>query len=311
MAVPAARWIRLGVSAGAFAILLTIVPLESLLRALRSVSAGTLVSALLLFVAGHVVAAAKWRWLCDDTGVPVRATLRAHFSGVIANLWLPSVVGGDVVRAGLIYRRASRPAVVAVASLVDRVIDSGGLLVLAALGALLVGLPSDGARDVIVAVVALAIAGAAAAAAGYWYVRSRATNRLRQVVQAFEFVVGRPSRVVAALALSVAVQATFIGVNLMLGRAVGVAAPVGVWLMAWPLAKLAALLPISVAGLGVREAALVVLMQPFGDSADSILAAGVLWQAVFMSGGALGWGVLALVPEPATAPVDELRVSRE
>jgi hypothetical protein len=51
-------------------------------------------------------------------------------------------------------------------------------------------------------------------------------------------------------------------------------------------------------------------MRPFGDSPEAILAAGLLWQAVFIIGGLLGWGALLLVPSaPAAGP--RLQASRE
>jgi glycosyltransferase 2 family protein len=301
------RWIRLGVSAGVVAVLFAFVPFDSVVRAIGRVPARTLFWALVLFLTGHVAAAAKWRWLQgDDPGVPVLAMLRAHFSGVLANLWLPSVVGGDVVRAGLVFRKASRPALVAVASLVDRVIDSAGLVLLAAAGMAIVGASPDGATELLAAAAAMAAAGGVAVVCAYRFLRKRSrSGRVRQILDAVDFVVSRPWHAAGALVASVAIQATFIAINVSLGRAVGVTAPFAAWLMAWPLAKLAALLPISVAGFGVREAALVALLRPFGDSNDAILAAGILWQAVFVSGGALGWAALTLVPAAAPVPAGE------
>jgi uncharacterized membrane protein YbhN (UPF0104 family) len=110
-------------------------------------------------------------------------------------------------------------------------------------------------------------------------------------------MVQRPALVAAALVMSMCIQTAFILVNVYLGRAVGMTAPMSAWFMAWPLAKLAALIPVSAAGLGVREAALIVLMRPFGDPPGAVMAAGLLWQAVFIVGGVLGWAVFFLVPD--------------
>ncbi|MEO2049271.1 MAG: hypothetical protein ABGX16_22155, partial [Pirellulales bacterium] len=58
--------------------------------------------------------------------------------------------------------------------------------------------------------------------------------------------------------------------------------------LCWPLAKLAALMPVTMAGLGVRESALILLMQPFGAEASSVAAASLLWQTILFAGGFIG-----------------------
>jgi len=58
-----------------------------------------------------------------------------------------------------------------------------------------------------------------------------------------------------------------------------------VWLFAWPLAKLAALLPLTQGGMGVREAVLVALLLPFGAASSLTLAAGLIWEGIIIAGG--------------------------
>ena len=57
-----------------------------------------------------------------------------------------------------------------------------------------------------------------------------------------------PLRVGAVCALSLVVQASFVAGNAALGDAAGVDAPWSAWFLAWPLAKLVALAPVSIAG---------------------------------------------------------------
>lgn len=288
-------WLRYGVSAAALFALLWLIPLRTLARALTQASPLVLLSSLAVLLSGHVIAALKWRLLQGvDVELSIDAAVRAHFSGIVANLWLPGVVGGDVVRAGIVLGGLERPATVVVASIVDRAIDSVGLLTLAVIGLLLN--PAFSLGWTVVA----GIAGAAAALGivsviAYAALKKRTTARTVRVIEAVQLIVAHPQRVAAAFAISLGVQTAFILVNVSLGRSVGMAAPSSVWFMAWPLAKLAALAPISAAGLGVREAAFVALMRPFGDPAAVIMAAGLLWQAVFLAGGILGWVAAALI----------------
>jgi uncharacterized membrane protein YbhN (UPF0104 family) len=293
MARPRIRpWVRYGVSAAVLIGLLTLIPIRELGRALAQAPPSVLFTTLIVLLAGHVVAALKWRLLHGgQAGLSVETALRAHFLGVLANLWLPGVVGGDLVRAGVTFGRVSRPALVVVASVVDRIVDSLGLLLLAAAGLVLIGGAQRNAWHLVEAGVLVALMAGVVLFSAFRFLKARPSPKFAAVIEAIELMARRPGLVAAALAISTCVQAAFIMVNVNLGRAVGMAAPVSAWFMAWPLAKLAALIPISAAGLGVREAALVVLMRPFGDPPGAVMAAGLLWQAVFITGGLLGWGV--------------------
>jgi glycosyltransferase 2 family protein len=302
-------WARFAVSAILLAGLLYVIPGRQLAAAVARVSPAVLLSTLAVLMLGHAAAAVKWRLLQGgNTGLTLAAALRAHFYGVFANLWLPGVVGGDVVRAGVIYRETSQPTLVLLASLVDRVVDSASLLALAAAGVVLFGPPSGNAWRVLAAAIGVGGGFATLALAAYRMGKARAPQhpRIRALVQAADLIARRPALVAAAFAISLCIQTAFILVNVQLGRAVGMAAPISAWFLAWPLAKLAALIPVSAAGLGVREAALIALMRPFGDPAEIIMAAGLLWQAVFIAGGILGVSFFLLVPERTHRPAERV-----
>lgn len=307
------RWHRLAISAIALAVLLRFIPVRSLVAAMRQVPLGVLATTLIVFLLGHVAAAMKWRMLQGpDAGLPVLTTLRAHFSGVLANLWLPGVVGGDLVRVGVVYRQSSRPAAVALASLVDRVIDSAALVSLAFLGLITIGGPARDARRAFLAVAITGVVGVAALVGAYILLKGRLSHeRTRQVREAVDLLLNRPLVVAGAFLLSAAIQSSFILVNRQLGQAVGVEVPTAVWFMAWPLSKLVALVPISAAGLGIREAAIVMLMRPFNTSPDAVMASSLLWQALLFTGGFVGWGLLSFAPSLPVAGPDALHSSRE
>jgi uncharacterized membrane protein YbhN (UPF0104 family) len=93
------------------------------------------------------------------------------------------------------------------------------------------------------------------------------------------------------VALSLTIQTTFILLNAWLGRAVGVDVPLAVWFVAWPAAKLAGLLPVSLGGLGVRDATLGAALTPFGIPMATGVAVSLLWQTVLIAGGLLAGGI--------------------
>jgi hypothetical protein len=84
------------------------------------------------------------------------------------------------------------------------------------------------------------------------------------------------------------VQAAFILANVELARAAGVDVPIALWFFAWPLSKIVATAPISLGGIGVREASLAGILAPFGAEPGAVVATGLIWQSVLLAGGVLG-----------------------
>ena len=98
--------------------------------AARQISAPLWLGSLVLFLCGHAASAAKWRILIGN-GISYRQAFRAHLAGLAANLALPSVAGGDVVRAGLVMKHAHDKGRLAMGSLADRLLDTLGLVMMA------------------------------------------------------------------------------------------------------------------------------------------------------------------------------------
>jgi uncharacterized membrane protein YbhN (UPF0104 family) len=284
--------VRLTVSALVLAVLLAMVPARQLAAAVSGAPPALWATAVLLFLAGHVVAAFKWQLLLRrERPIPARHWLRAHFAGLAANLCLPGIAGGDVVRAEFIRRSSGHGEQVAVAAVVDRALDGLALLLLAATGVML----SDGAGVSGRTVLAIGAAGLAAVALaavlGLVLLKSRWRRAaiVHRLAAAVTVLAGRPLLPLACFGLSLAVQTMFVLINMRFGAAMGVDVPAAAWFVAWPLAKLVALIPVSLAGLGVREAALVAFLQPYGAPAALVTAAGLLWQSVLFAGGLIGW----------------------
>jgi len=287
---------RVFVSVGMLGLLLWWLPTQTLLQAFGRIDAPLWVLVLVGFAAGHAVAALKWRMLVRASGLAasVLEIFRAHGAGLFANLCLPSLVGGDLLRAGLLVRRHGRAEAAAVAGLADRLLDTAGLLALAALGtAALSGSGGDRAARVWLAAGAmLALLGLAAwlGPRMHWPVPARLVPIADKLRAALEDLVAQPRVAVAALALSLAIQSGFVLLNVALGRAVGIDLPLAAWFFAWPLAKLVALLPVSLGGIGVREGALAALLAPFGVAPALAVAQSLLWETVLIALGLVAGG---------------------
>ena len=248
--------------------------------------------------AGHLVAALKWRGLVHAAGTScsLLQALRAHGAGLFANLFLPSLIGGDLVRAAALARE-SDGAAVATGSVADRVIDTGALAALAAAGAVLVGSPVGTSSNAAIAAIALAVVlfGALGPRILNSALIDRLPERFATLAHRLRGAAAGMSAGSAAVAfgLSLAVQLSFVWLNARLGGAIGIDASFAVWLLCWPLAKLLALAPISLGGLGVREAALAGLLGGFGVPSALAVGQSLLWQAALVAVAGLA-GALAL-----------------
>jgi uncharacterized protein (TIRG00374 family) len=297
-------WVlRAALSGVVLSLVFSFLPLSDVLAAARRVDAGLWLASLGVFWIGHVVSAAKWQVLADS-GAGFGAVLRAHFGGLVANLCLPGVAGGDVVRAALLLPRVQDRTRLALGSIADRLIDSIGLLILA-VGGLVFTLdefPSGGTLLLsIIAILALAALAIAIGISTHAVIlrRLKQWSRLHKAAEKISAGIGallrEPGALLLCLGLSMAVQGAFIGVNIALAQAAGVAVPIAAWFFAWPLSKFIASLPLSLAGLGVREASLAGLLAPFSAAPASVVATGLLWQTILFATGLIGGAVLVLL----------------
>jgi uncharacterized membrane protein YbhN (UPF0104 family) len=124
-----------------------------------------------------------------------------------------------------------------------------------------------------------------------WFPAARLPGRFERILLRFrtgmDLLTGAPGIALLAFSLSFAIQGGFVLLNVLLARAMGIEAPVAVWLFAWPLAKLVALAPVSLGGIGVREVAIAGLMVPFGVDAAAV---------VLIGSGLLAGLLVAVVP---------------
>ncbi len=311
------RWwqsaaVRLGGSAVALGVLLWLLPLDELWAAMRRLPLWVFLVTLAGYMCVHAVAVLKWRMMVNTAGAGLSVALsaRCYFAGLFGNVFLPSLVGGDLIRAGLAMRSAQHCAGALLASLVDRVLDLAALSVLAGFGALMAPRALDEHSRRVFFVLAAAFVLAALAAAllvmlfpprRFAYKRRRKLVKVRQAVRAI--AQGR-ARVAAALAIAVGTQGSFALLNAWIAAWCGLDVPLYVWLFVWPLGKLSAMAPATQGGIGVREAALAALLLPFGVPPALTVAVGLLWQLVVISGGLLGGGIASLAGMRIFTPED-------
>jgi len=293
-------------------LLMHFLPLAPLRAAIVRVPLTRFLVILIGYLLAHCIGVAKWRMVVNSAGaeLDLATSAQCYAGGLFGTLFLPSIIGGDVVRLAVGLRHSPRPAAVLTGNVADRFIDVGAqaALVLAGLILLPGSLPAQlqiprggilliGAA-VILLLLAIAIVSQRQLLGGRSFHFRRRLAHLRHALRA---VSQRPHILIFGWVLGVSIQFSFLVLTALLAISCGLVLPLRVWLFAWPLAKLAAVLPLTQGGIGVREAALVALLAPFGAAGPVALAAGLVWEGVIIAGGLIA-GAVALLLRKSGAP---------
>ncbi len=294
--------IRIGGSIVMLGLLLVILPFGEIVEVLGRMPLHIWLIGLVVYLCLHFIGVLKWRLMSNSAGagMPLAVAARCYYAGLFGNTFLPSIVGGDVVRAGLAFRHVRSKSGLLFGSFIDRLLDFVALIAVAGLGVLLLPTALDPqSRRVFFAAalfVGLLCVGGLLAMAILPVRRLpfKIRRKLVHLRKAMRAIAERPGAVTMVLTLGITLQFTLVLLNAWLSSAVGIHISLAMWLFVWPLAKLSGVLPVTQNGIGVREVAQVALFAPFGVAAVSAVAAGLVFETIILAGGLAG-GLLALL----------------
>lgn len=287
------RWLfRLLLGAAIFAFLAVRHDASSLWWSLRGVSPFVLLVSVVFYWLGQWLSAWKWRILLRAQGAEVgnKTAFRLYLVGMFWNLWMPTNIGGDVVRALRVAPFCGGKSVATASVLVERLTGVVALFFVAACGLswqLLRNSTDQAAFAVVRPLVFVAgvllfllfVFGVARCS-----VARNATSKWHRKWRAFSDALalyGAPSSRRAlwfSLLISVVFQSSQILLNVFLARAVGLDISIATFWWLVPSLAIASLVPLGIGGLGVREAAALQLLAGSGAPAATIIAWSLLWQ---------------------------------
>ena len=130
------RWIAAAAVIGA---LLRFLPFALLSQAIKRVPLQSFLAALVGYLLAHSLGILKWRMVVNSAGarLDLATSAQCYTGGLFGTLFLPSIIGGDVVRLAVGLRRSPNPAAVLAGNVADRFIDVAAQAGLVALGILL------------------------------------------------------------------------------------------------------------------------------------------------------------------------------
>jgi hypothetical protein len=304
--------VRLIITAAILAYLLRSIDPGAALHAMLRVDPWWFAFTLLLVAIDRVVMAVRWLLLLRAADVDIRAAsaLRIFLRSSFVGSFLPAGVGADAARAYEIASRTSRGSQAVASVGIDRVL---GLVAIAALGiAGLAGWAQHVEPERRVQLMAAASLGGAAIVAVFWVDKvaraclparwhgTRWGRRILRLGDAIGAYRGHPNVLLQVMALSLAVQFVRVFQGYGLGRGLGINVGLEYYLVFMPIAMLVLLLPVSISGFGLPQAAIVWLLRPMGVPDAESLALSTLLIVVGIVGNLPGALLYAVRKKPVT-----------
>ncbi len=318
---PGRAWIgvlvRLVVGLTLVVVLLSFVNVGDAIEQIKLVSPWFFLIAWFAWIGSAVAHVARWRLALESQGIHVRflRLLRLVVGAHFATLFLPSAIGGDIIR---IYGTKDSTAGILQSTgiiFVERYCGFLGTFVLALPALVLTDFGSKHpklAAAVIalffVLVAALVVAAAPrVASASHRLCASMGWGRLGDVIErgslALRGFVGRPSLLAAMLFYSVVMKASIALQMWILARGLDIHIDIAELMIFLPLYNLATTLPISISGLGTREVTTAAFFVAVGVPPDQATTLAFL-ALIFIFGCSLLAGIALLLPGRSTVPAD-------
>ncbi|HSD27438.1 MAG TPA: lysylphosphatidylglycerol synthase transmembrane domain-containing protein [Vicinamibacteria bacterium] len=279
--------VKIGVSLALLAYLLSTTDLGALDERLRAVDLVDLLAAVLCFVLMLALATWRWQMLLGALGAPapIRRLTASYLVATFFNNFLPSNIGGDIVRVRdskhLTGSTATSLAVVGI----DRILGFGALYLLAAVAFALAPPAVRGLAGARVVLLALALLFGFLAYVFFrpgtarWIMSATRLSSIGWAREQFEVVQGavhayraQVATIWVAGAASVAVQALAVLYYLAVARGLGIGLPASAAFLMVPLCTLLQAVPVSFNGWGLREGLFALYFSQVGLPRASALA---------------------------------------
>lgn len=255
---------------------------EQLWNNISNIGLLSLILALGLQLASTLTAAYRWsliqRWLGDPPDA--RFYVKSYFKGSLFNQLLPTSIGGDAYRVLENGNRINSHKEAFFGVFIDRIAGLLGLLLLSALA--LFWLPDLLPSHISVTIAIILIIGFSGALFGLclhklprW--RFPLWSSLQKLSRRFARVYRNGRTISIQLGLSVITHLFSMLVLMTLGQSLGLEFELMVYLAVIPPVILLTLLPLSFAGWGIREGAMVGIFALIGAPAEAVLAMSVVY----------------------------------
>lgn len=278
-----ANLIKLLISFSIIAFILYKVDVSSVWQTMLSANMTYLVLALVFITLSQIVAAYRWSLIMGllEYKHSLGFYIRSYFKGALFNQMLPTSIGGDAYRIAEVKAHGGRLREAFYGVFIDRIVGLIGLLILTLSASLFENnLLPDHVFYTVNGLVLAAFFGFFVLIAIHkvpWFKRYAFTHLFYDLSYRFRLVYKTPKRISQQLGLSVLIHLLAMIAIFGIGHSVGINEPMSTFLVIIPPAILLTVLPISFAGWGVREGALIVFFMMVGVDQTLVLAMSLLY----------------------------------
>ena len=256
------------------------VDVASVWQRMKSVDIQYLLASWLCIVLGYVLCGLRWAWMAEGLGLRISKgrKIRLYFLGMFTSLFLPSTIGGDVLRGILLAKGAGRSGVGMLAGasvILDRLNGMYALVLLLTMSMLCFSWPT--AWWLSWSCLLLAMWGGLLL---YPWLHPRLPKFLSKVRELPLLEACFSCNWWKSLPISFVFQALVVQAHVFLAMGVGLDMNWASISIMVGLVALLATLPISLNGFGIREAGYVSFAVYFGANSDAATAMAALWVVV-------------------------------
>ena len=284
--------------------------LKEILASIQEANILLVVGAFSLSFVGYFISVSRWKVLLQAQGVSATVffLVKSFMVSIFFNNFLPSTVGGDVIRAYDSYRLGVSKAQAATVVFVDRFLGLLALLSLALLGVLIAPqvMANSPTLDLwifgAIFLVGLIVWTIFFSSGGHLRVMDKVLSFcpvlvqriIQKIIEGFHCFQGRRDTLGQALGLSFLLQINVVLQYFMIAQALNFPVELGAFFLVVPVSLVMMLLPVSINGIGIREGIFVLLFSPLGVGQAQILALAWIAYGFLLTQGLLGGIVYAL-----------------
>lgn len=276
-------------------ILISKIGAERLIQIAKGISMATFLSSAMLYIFSIFVSSIRWRLLIMG-GIGLKRLFSLYLIGSFFNNLMPGIIGGDAVKAYYLskelkqgHQNLSNPKIsMAIASVfMDRYIGFISLLIIG-----IIAYPfgyknfrGSSIEWVLPVIILTFIAGSSI------LFIFRLGNRIGFMSDFYEYLryyIGGKGIIIRCLILSLFIQTIIIFSVYIVSRGIGVNVPFYFLFIVIPLISVISSIPVSISGIGVREASFVFLLAPLGVSHAQAITLSLVWFLSFTVGSLPG-----------------------
>jgi len=295
--------VRLGISAALLYFVLRSIDLPSFWERVKGMNPAWIILALVAYVFTQTIAVWRWHRLLRAQHIDVerQALTESIWVSLFFNNFLPSNIGGDVIRIADTAGAAGSKTLATTVIVVDRVLGLTALVLIAASGAFaasLFGMHMPGARwlflTTAVGIVAAILVIAIPQLVGQILRPLRALNRpwVTERAQRLEDAVikfrNAPTALAGAFAGALIVQVTIVAFYLLTAQGLSVPLPIFLGAVLIPVSLVVQMVPVSINGFGIREAVFAFFFRRFGLPTDAAVALSLVSTGLVMGLSLIG-----------------------